>query len=58
MFDELKMIQVPIQTIQGTNDEFGSIKQLEYIALKCPEKTEHYLIENGRHHPYLEFLSV
>lgn len=58
MFNELKKIQVPIQTIQGTNDEFGSIKQLEHIALKCPAKTEHYIIENGRHHPYIEFPSI
>lgn len=58
MFNELKNIQVPVQTIQGTNDEFGSIKQLEHIARLSPTNTEHFIIEKCRHNPHLEYPSI
>lgn len=58
MFDELKKIEVPIQTIQGTKDEFGTIKQQEYIAKFCPCVSTHYIIENGKHNPHLEYPSI
>ncbi len=58
MFKELTKINVPIQTIQGTKDEFGTLKQLEYIAKNCPAKTEHFIIENGRHNPHLEYPNI
>jgi|GEM_PF-252268 pimeloyl-ACP methyl ester carboxylesterase len=58
MFNELKKIEVPVITIQGTNDEFGTTKQLEYIAKLCPSQTTHYIIENGQHNPHLEYSSI
>lgn len=58
MFDELKKIEVPVLTIQGTQDEYGSIKQLQLIAQHCPSPTQHIIIENGHHTPHLEYESI
>ncbi len=58
MFDELKKIKTSIQTIQGDKDEFGTLKQLEYIARLCPFPSEHVIIENCHHNPHLEYLPI
>ena len=58
MFSELEKITVPVETIQGTNDEFGTIKQLEHIAKRVVRQTYHHIIENCRHNPHFEFPSI
>lgn len=58
MFEKLKQIEVPVFTIQGTNDEFGTLQQLQYIAHFCPAPTVHYIIEHGRHNPHLEYPAI
>lgn len=58
MFEELRHIEVPVFTIQGTNDEFGTLQQLQHIAHFCPAPTVHYIIEHGRHNPHLEYPSI
>ncbi len=58
MFDELKKVKVPVLLIQGTNDEFGSFKQLEWIEQLCSVKTEKIVIDNCRHNPHLEYTEL
>lgn len=58
MFEELKKIQVPIQLIQGTHDEFGSLKQLEYVEKLCSGKIEKIIIDHCHHNPHLEFTEL
>ncbi len=58
MFEELKHIEVPVFTVQGTNDEFGTLQQLKHIAHFCSTPTVHYIIEYGRHNPHLEYPSI
>lgn len=58
IFKELNKINVKVLTIQGSLDEFGTEKQLEFIAKHCPSKTEHYIIDNCRHNPHLEYPTI
>ncbi|NSW46371.1 MAG: alpha/beta hydrolase [Bacteroidales bacterium] len=58
MFYELKNIDVPLLLIQGDNDEFGSLKQLEYIEQYSLSKIEKLIINDCRHNPHLEHASI
>jgi len=54
MLNELKNINVPLLLIQGTNDEFGSLKQFEYIEQYCPAAIEKLILNEVRHNSHLE----
>jgi len=53
MFDELKKIECPLLAIQGENDEYGSIEQLNIID--TIETSEIYLLKNCGHHPHFQY---
>ena len=52
MFEELKTIECPILAIQGENDEYGSIEQLNII--NTVDTSEIFLIKNCGHHPHFQ----
>ena len=53
--DYLKSITVPIQLIQGSNDEYGSLKQLDSIEKNVSGKTYRYEIEDCGHSPHTQY---
>ena len=52
MFEELKTIECPILAIQGEDDEYGSIEQLNII--NTVETSEILLIKKCGHHPHFQ----
>lgn len=50
----LKSIQCPVLVIQGENDEYGSIAQVEGIAENCGGETTTLLIPHVKHSPHKE----
>jgi pimeloyl-ACP methyl ester carboxylesterase len=53
--DYLKSITVPIQLIQGSNDEYGSLKQLESIEKNVSGRTYRHEIEDCGHSPHSQY---
>jgi len=53
--DYLKSITVPIQLIQGLNDEYGSLKQLDSIEKNVSGKTYRLEIEGCGHSPHSQY---
>ncbi len=53
MLEELQQIKCPVLAIQGDNDEYGSIKQLDLIAQLSKGETK--LIKNSGHHPHFQY---
>jgi pimeloyl-ACP methyl ester carboxylesterase len=53
--NELIKIKCPVLAIQGENDEFGSIAQLNGIKEKVEGNCEIQLIDNAKHSPHAEF---
>ena len=50
--DYLPAVQVPILVIQGENDEFGTVRQVEAIAAKAGGTVETVLLPECRHSPH------
>jgi pimeloyl-ACP methyl ester carboxylesterase len=53
--DYLKSITVPIQLIQGSNDEYGSLKQLDSIEKHVSGRTYRHEIEGCGHSPHSQY---
>jgi len=53
--DYLKRINVPIQLIQGLNDQYGSLKQLDSIEENVSGKTYRHEIEDCGHSPHSQY---
>ena len=53
--DYLKRINVPIQLIQGLNDEYGSLKQLDSIEENVSGKTYRHEREDCGHSPHSQY---
>jgi len=52
--EELKSISCPVLAIQGKDDQYGTIKQLELIQENVGGKVEIQFVPNCSHHPHLE----
>jgi len=52
IFEELKSIESPLLAIQGENDEYGSIEQLNII--NTVENSEICLLKDCGHHPHFQ----
>jgi pimeloyl-ACP methyl ester carboxylesterase len=52
--DELAHIRVPMLIVQGENDQYGTMKQVEVAREECYCPVEVALLPNTRHAPYRE----
>ncbi|MEG1198767.1 MAG: alpha/beta hydrolase, partial [Algoriella sp.] len=52
--EELKNIICPTLVIQGIDDEFGSIKQVDGIIENVKGQKESFLVPDAKHTPYKE----
>lgn len=52
MVDWLPHIKCPVMVIQGTEDEFGSVAQVEAISSAVSGSTEIYMVINAGHSPH------
>lgn len=50
----LPAIEVPLLVIQGKDDQYGSIKQVEHISQQVTGKTETAIVDNCGHIPHIE----
>lgn len=51
---ELKTIECPTLVIQGIDDEFGTMKQVDGILENVKSRIESYIVPNAKHTPYKE----
>jgi pimeloyl-ACP methyl ester carboxylesterase len=51
---DLKTLQSTVLALQGSNDQYGTIKQLELIKASVSGKCETAMISGCGHHPHLE----
>lgn len=49
----MKKIQCPVLLIQGIDDEYGSLKQIDSIAEQLSQPTEKLLIPDCGHFPHI-----
>ncbi len=54
IFEELENIKVPVLIIQGSNDRYGSIRQVDLIYDNVKGPKEKIVIDNCGHSPHLE----
>jgi pimeloyl-ACP methyl ester carboxylesterase len=54
LIDELAHIRVPILIVQGENDQYGTVRQIEVAQQTCYCPVEVELLANTRHAPYRE----
>ncbi len=47
-------IRVPVLAIQGRDDQYGTLKQLEALVNGCPAPVDTAILENCRHSPHVE----
>ena len=52
--DSLHKIDLPVLVIQGADDEYGSIAQLDSIESRVPAEVERHFLENVGQSPYRE----
>ena len=52
--DCLDKIDLPVLVIQGADDEYGSIAQIDSIESRVPVAVERHFLENVGHSPYRE----
>ena len=50
----LPLIECPVLVIQGENDEYGTIRQVEAIAGQVKGKVETYIVPAAKHSPHKE----
>jgi len=51
---ELRKINCPLLSIQGTNDQYGTLKQIESIKTNTKGKTTTFILDNCGHAPFKE----
>ncbi len=54
MSDALAHIRVPILIVQGENDQYGTVRQIEVAQEECYCPVEVALLPDTRHAPYRE----
>lgn len=52
--DAIRHIRVPVLAIQGRDDEYGALAQLDAIEAQCPAPVERLVLDDCRHAPHLE----
>ena len=52
--DVLDRITAPILAIQGRQDQYGTLAQIETIASRCSATVETLILDNCKHAPFLE----
>lgn len=50
----LPTISVPILFVQGAEDQYGSLAQLETVRQNCPARLEELILPDCRHSPHIE----
>ena len=50
----LPIVEVPLLAIQGDNDQYGSIDQVNAIASACSDHVRFEIVKNCSHIPHLE----
>ncbi|MFT6878717.1 MAG: pimeloyl-ACP methyl ester carboxylesterase [Granulosicoccus sp.] len=50
----LESLQVPVLAIQGLQDQYGSLAQIDIIEHKCPTLVKKLLLDDCRHSPFLD----
>ncbi|MBX2885984.1 MAG: alpha/beta hydrolase [Granulosicoccus sp.] len=50
----LDQITVPVLAIQGSDDQYGTMAQIEVIKTRCHAPVESLILKNCRHSPFLE----
>jgi pimeloyl-ACP methyl ester carboxylesterase len=50
----LTTIRVPVQVIQGVDDQYGTIAQVEAVKAGCPVPVDVIMLEGVRHSPHRE----
>lgn len=50
----IDQIQVPVLAIQGQQDQYGTLAQIEVIERRCPAPVEKLVLEACRHSPFLD----
>ncbi len=50
----LDQITVPVLAIQGNDDQYGTLAQIEVIKTRCRAPVESLILENCRHSPFIE----
>lgn len=51
----ISKIKVPVLIIQGKNDQYGTIEQIERIDAKLATNSEKFILENCFHTPHFEY---
>lgn len=51
--DQMSKIQCPVLLIQGLNDEYGTLQQIDSIASQLPQAPQQVLIPECAHFPYV-----
>lgn len=52
--DVLDYIRVPVLAIQGRQDQYGTMAQIEEISTRCPAPVETVVLDDCRHSPFLD----
>lgn len=50
----LETVQVPVLAVQGLQDQYGTLAQIDIIEQKCPTAASKLLLDNCRHSPFLD----
>jgi len=50
----LDSIRVPVLAVQGREDQYGSLKQIDEIVSRCPARVEQLILDDCRHSPFLD----
>lgn len=50
----LNQITVPVLAIQGSDDQYGTLAQIEVIKTRCPAPVDSLILKNCKHSPFLE----
>ena len=50
----LESVQVPVLAVQGLQDQYGTLAQIDIIEQICPAPVSKLLLDNCRHSPFLD----
>lgn len=53
----LQTLQVPVLAVQGLQDQYGTLAQIDIIEQKCPMPVTKLLLDDCRHSPFLDCTS-
>lgn len=56
--ENIEYIRVPVLAIQGADDQYGSLAQIEEIEQRCYAPVESLIIPDCRHSPHIEHSEV